>query len=219
DLTHTFCGVRFVGNKGGTNALGGAIGRTPDGTKQKTVLDRCLFEANTGDAAGAGYFHNSLLQIIATTFHANKATGSGALQTDGTTFDFLNVTFADNEATGATAVAGAIAAFGDDGTIASTTFVGNKAGGFGAAIFGGSKLTVKDTLFANNTGQNPGAPMQCQLDAASSGTGDLQFPQNHVVGGAADAACIPGITFADPLLGAIGDNGGPTPTALPGAGS
>lgn len=219
DTTHTFCGVRFTNNKAGKGALGGALGRTPDLSKQTTVIDRCVFDGNSGDSAGAAYFHNSTLQIKATTFHANKAGGSGALQTDGTTFDFENVTFSENEATATGGVAGAIAAFGVDGKIVNATFVGNKVDGFGAAIFGSPKLQIQNSLFANNVGQNPGAPMQCQVDAATSGSGDIQFPANHVAGTAPDAACVTGITFADPRLGALGDNGGPTPTALPAAGS
>ena len=44
-------------------------------------------------------------------------------------------------------------------------------------------------------------------------------PRKHVVGTADDALCVPGITFADPLLGALGDHGGAVTTVLPGAGS
>jgi hypothetical protein len=217
DGTHTFCGVRFVGNKAGVKALGGAIGRTPDGAKQTTIFDRCLFEANTADSGGAAYFHNSTLQILASTFHANKAASIGAIQADGTTFDFANDTFVENEATGADSVGGVLALFGGDGKIESSTFANNKAGGFGAAIFGNPTLTIHNTLFSNDTGQNPGAPMQCQVTA--TGDGDLQFPRNHVSGSAPDAECVAGITFADPMLDALGDNGGPTPTAAPKAGS
>ena len=72
DGTHVFCGVVFRGNKAGVNALGGAIGRTPDRAKQTTVIDRCLFDGNTSQTGGAAYFHNSTLQIRATTFHANN---------------------------------------------------------------------------------------------------------------------------------------------------
>ena len=76
---------------------------------------------------------------------------------------------------------------------------------------------MQNTLFSNNTGNNPGAPMQCQLTA--TGSANLQFPQNHTQGGAPDATCVTGITFADPKLSALGSNGGPTPTMLPQAGS
>jgi hypothetical protein len=55
------------------------------------------------------------------------------------------------------------------------------------------------------------------LSDASEGSDDLQWPKNKVVGGSADSLCLPGITFADPMLGALADNGGPTLTMLPDA--
>lgn len=215
DLTHTFCGVTFTGNRAGSGALAGAIGRTPDNAKQTTVIDHCTFEDNQTPAGGGGalYFHNSNLQILASTFHANKAKGCGAIQADGTTIDFINDTFDANEATGAGAVGGGMCLFGGDGKMKNVTWADGKADGFGAAIFGNPTLTIDNTIFSNNTANNPGAPMQCQLTA--TGAGNLQFPKNHTVGGAPDAPCVAGIGFADPLLGVLGANGGPTPTMLP----
>ena len=100
DGTHTFCGDVFKSNTSGKGALGGAIARTPDDAKQTTVIDRCLFDGNTGDSAGAAYFHNSTLTITASTFTGNVGqTGVGTIQADGTTFDFTNVTFYGNHAT------------------------------------------------------------------------------------------------------------------------
>ena len=219
DGTHTFCGVVFRNNAAGAQALGGALGRTPDNAKQTTVFDRCLFEGNHADAGGGGatYFHNSTLQITATTFHANVAQGCGGIQADGTTLDFTNDTFEGNQTNASGAVGGAICLFGGDGTLENVTFANNTVDGFGAAIFGNPTLTIENSLFANNTGTNPGAPMQCQVTA--TGGHDLQFPMNHTNGNAADAACVSGITFADPMLAAIGESGGPTPTMLVQTGS
>ncbi len=59
--------------------------------------------------------------------------------------------------------------------------------------------------------------MQCQDKA--TGAGDLQWPQDHTTGGSPDTACVTGITFADPQLGALAENGGPTQTLLPAAAS
>nr|HEX4315221.1 choice-of-anchor Q domain-containing protein [Kofleriaceae bacterium] len=220
DLTHTFCGVHFTNNQSGSNALGGAIGRTPDLAPQVTVLDRCTFDGNHGASAGAGYFHNSNLQITATTFSNNVALGGGgALQADGTQLQLLNDTFAANNAMAG--LGGAIALFGGSGSIEFTTFDGNQANGgdpyFGAAIAGNSPLTLASDLFANNSAQNPGAPMQCQV--MGTGSGDLQWPATHAVGGGSDARCTPDTTFADPMLGALADHGGASETELPAAGS
>jgi hypothetical protein len=220
DGMHTFCGVIFRGNAGGDGALGGAIFRTPDGATQPTVIDRCLFEANTGESGAGVYFHNSELHVTASTFHANVAShGCGAIQADGTTFDLVNDTFSDNVATAG--LGGAICLFGNGGTIAFSTFADNHADGgdpyFGAAIAGNPTLTLTSCVFANNTARNAGAPMQCMVDG--TGDGDLQFPGTHVVGGGADDLCTPTTTIADPMLGALGDHGGATPTRVPATGS
>ena len=221
DGTHTFCGVHFTNNQSGVNALGGAIGRTPDMAMQTTVIDRCTFDGNHADSAGAGYFHNSTLQVTATTFSNNVAVhGSGALQADATVFALLNDTFSANNAMAG--LGGALSLFnGGTGTIAFTTFVGNQANGgdpyFGAAIGGDPTLSLVSDLFANNTAQNPGAPMQCQV--MGTGSGDFQWPMAHAVGGGSDAPCTPSTTFADPMLGALADHGGASETAIPMASS
>ena len=220
DTTHTFCGDTFTNNQGGSNALGGAIARTPDGATQTTVIDRCTFDGNHADSAGAGYFHMSLLQITASTFSNNVAVGgAGAIQADSTTFQFLNDTFAANNAQAG--LGGAVALFGGSGAIQFTTFDGNQANGgdpyFGAAIAGNPPLELVSDLFDANTAQNPGAPMQCQV--TGTGSGDLQWPIDHASGGGSDAKCTPDTTFADPQLGTLADNGGATHTMLPAAGS
>jgi len=220
DGTHTFCGVVWQGNQGGDKAVGGALGRTPDAAKQKTVIDRCVFDGNHGDGGGAAYFHNSTLVITASTFTANIGKGIGALQADGTTFDFTNVTFSGNHSSDS--VGATLALFGGDGKLLNCTFATNVCDApnmFGAAIFGTPSLTIQNTIFDANTGQNPGAPMQCQVGSIS-GDGNLQWPTTHTNGGAPDAPCSPGIyEDSDPLLGTLGDHGGAVPTLVPMAGS
>src|SRR5580704_2998947 len=218
DTMHTFCGVHFTNNQSGLGALGGAIARTPDNAMQTTVIDRCTFDSNMGETAAAGYFHNSELQITASTFSNNIAThGSGAIQADGTTFAFLNNTFSGNSAMAG--LGGAVSLFGGGGSIALTTFATNHADGgdpyFGAAIGGNPTLTLVSDLFDGNTAMNPGAPMQCQV--TGTGSGDLQWPMNHDVGTDPDAPCTPSTVFADPMLGALADNGGASMTILPAA--
>jgi hypothetical protein len=220
DLTHTFCGSTFKGNKSGTGALGGALARTPDAAQQETIIDRCLFDGNTADSAGAAYFHNSVLTITSSTFTGNIGQGTGTIQADGTTFDFTNVTFAGNHS--ATSVGATLSLFGGGGKLLNCTFANNvcdAANMFGAAIFGSPDLTIQNTLFDGDTAQNPGAPMQCQVGTIS-GSGDMQWPVNHVNGGAPDALCAPGIfEGSDPSLGELGDHGGAVPTLVPSASS
>jgi hypothetical protein len=218
DGTHTFCGSVFRMNAGGVGALGGAIARTPDGAKMTTNIDRCLFDANTADSAGALYFHNSNLTITASTFSANVGQGNGTIQADGTTIDFTNVTFANDHS--AKSVGATISLFSGDGKLTNCTFSGNvcdAANMFGCAVFGGPTLTVQNTIFVGNNGTNPTEPMQCKMTA--TGGGDVQWPTKKISGGGDDQACVTGIAFADPKLGALMDNGGAVPTMVPAAGS
>jgi hypothetical protein len=224
DGTHTFCGLTFEKNAGGAQALGGAIARTPDDAMQTTVIDRCLFDGNTADSGGAAYFHNSTLTITSSTFSANVGQGVGTIQADGTIFDFTNVTFYGNHS--ATSVGATLALFNSTGaaggTLLNCTFDGNvcdAANMFAAAIFGSPDLAIQNTIFDDDTAQNPGAPMQCQVGTITGG-GDLQWPVDRMNGGSADALCVPGIyEGSDPMLGMLGDNGGPVPTVLPAASS
>jgi hypothetical protein len=224
DGTHTFCGLTFKGNTGGMQALGGAMFRTPDDAQETTTIDRCLFDSNTGDSAGAAYFHNSVLTITSSTFTGNIGQGTGTIQADGTVFNFANVTFQGNHS--ATSVGATLSLFNASGaaggTLLNCTFADNVCDAtnmFAAAIFGSPDLTIQNTIFDDNTAQNPGAPMQCQV-ATVTGSGDMQWPVDHMSGGGADALCAPGIyEGADPMLGTLGNNGGPVPTMIPAAGS
>ncbi len=203
------CGATFDHNVAG--ALGGAMFRTPDGAIQTSSFDSN--QATQG--GGAFYFHNSDLQITASTFSHNSAPGAGAIQADGTTLTLTNDTFAGNAAS--KGLGGALSLFSNGATITNCTFANNASdGGSGylAAAIAGT-FTIANTLFANNMTEDPGSAMQCQTAAA--GAGDLQWPKDHVVGGAADTSCVTGITFADPALGSLADNGGPTLTMLPSA--
>ncbi len=210
----TFCGDTFMGNQGGKGALAGAVFRTPDKAKQKTTFDRCTFDSNQGDAAGALYFHNSNLVVMASTFVNNQANVSGAIQADGTTLTFTNDTFTGN--TALTSPGGTISLFGGDGTVTNCTFAGNQTKGaagmsFGADLFGAAPLMIQNTIFANSVSMDSSHP-SCQ--AGATGAQDLQWPMSEQ-----GDPCVPGIQFGDPMLGALANNGGPTKTMLPGAGS
>jgi len=118
-------------------------------------------------------------------------------------------------------IGGAICIFSNGGTLTNCTLAGNLANGgssfsdfYGAAIFGGD-LTINNSIIAGNTTMNSMGRMSCAH--TESGSHDLQWPRNKVVGGSADSECVTGITFADPLVGPLADNGGPTLTVAPAA--
>jgi predicted outer membrane repeat protein len=218
----TICGSTFASNAAGSGALGGAVFRTPDAAMQTTTIDRSTFNGNTAPGGGAMYFHNSNLVITASTVSNNTATGSGgALFSDGSVLQFTNDTFFNNKAT--LGLGGSIFLSGNSGTLTNLTFFDNTAPGgsgyFGAAIAGGTALTINNTLFSENTTQDCGSPMTC-ASGSGSGTHDLQWPLAHIVCPNPDPACTPSTVFSNPLLPAqLHANGGPTLTLLPATGS
>ena len=221
DTDLLICGSTFTDNK--ANELAGAFGRTPNVSPRHTTIDRSLFQGNRARQAGALFIVNSApLDILATTFSNNSATSFGAAQIEGGRLNIVNSTFAGNEATQGVGGALLLGSLDPSSSILNATFANNKslAGGgyFSAAIFGQLNFPVDNTVFANNLSNDGGSPMQCTF-TPTTGSADMQWPSNHVVGGAPDTPCVQGIAFADPALGALGDNGGPTPTLLPAANS
>ncbi len=215
------CGSTFTSNAAGAGALGGAIFRTPDGAAQTTTIDRSAFIGNSAPSGGALYFHNSSLVLKASTLSGNIATGDGGgVFSDGSTLTFTNDTFVDNVAE--KGVGGGIVLFGNGGTIENVTFSGNQSNGgsgyFAAAIGGGTPLTIKNSLFSDDTSKDCNAPMQCQV-GSSAGADNLQWPKTHAVCATVDTACSTGTTFGNPQLGALESNGGPTQTLAPLPGS
>jgi hypothetical protein len=223
----TFCGDVFEKNH--ANALGGAVFRVFDDATHAVNLSVSTVDSNVADGpvgtdgagpgAGAFYFHNTDVNIDHSTISGNSSPGCGALQADASTLALTNVTLANNVATAG--IGGAICIFSNGGTLTNCTLAGNQANGgtsysnyYGAAIFGGG-LTLANTILSENITMNSEGRMTCA--ATESGSDDLQWPVDKVVGGSPDTDCVTGITFADPKLGPLQNNGGPTSTMAPGA--
>lgn len=211
------CGSKFVDNR--ANELAGAIGRTANVSPRRFTIDRSLFQGNRAKQGGALFLMNqNPLEVRASTFNANVARAAGAAQFHSSRLDMVNSTFAGNEATAGIGGALMLSSMNATGVIRNATFTGNKSsagqGYFAAAVAGNMNFPVYNTVFANNVTADGGSPMQCYFSPAS-GAYNMQWPRYRVVGGAADTACVNGIVFADPQLGALGANGGPTPTARP----
>ena len=215
------CGSRFVANT--ARELAGALFRTANVSPRRTTIDRSLFDGNRARQGGALFVSNSApLEIVASTFSNNAAVAFGAAQIERASLAIVNSTFAGNEATQGVGGALYLASLDGASSIRNATFANNRsmAGGgyFAAAMFGQLNFPIVNTVFSNNLTQDGGSPMQCSFSPAP-GAFDIQWPRNHAVGGAPDFPCVDGIVFADPALGALADNGGPTPTLMPAGGS
>jgi predicted outer membrane repeat protein len=221
DLTQTVCGTTFTGNAAGE--FGGALFRTADATARPTTFDRSTFQSNHAKTGGALYVQNANpLVINATTFAGNVAVAAGAGDFINDTLQVTNSTFTANVATKGVGGALQLSNASASGFIRNATFSGNQSTGgpgyFSAAIFGTLTFPITNTVFANNLSGDAGSPMQCFF-SAGLGTDDVQWPTKRPVGGLTDNACITGIRFADPQLGALGNFGGFTPTIVPGPSS
>lgn len=218
----TLCGCTLARNTAG--ALGGGLFRTPDGPAQPTTVARCTFDANSAPNRGGGamYLHNSRFRASDSTFSGNTAPSAGAIQADGTPFEFTNVTLVANVAT--RGVGGAFAVFNADaagarasaGTLTNCTVANNEARGMNYAAFAaasfGSPFVWNNCIVANNSDNDGNANASCAT--RGTGTASMQWPVSHP-GSGNDPPCAEGITFADPMLGALGDHGGPTLTVPP----
>jgi hypothetical protein len=193
---------------------------------QASTIQDTVFSANKFNNNGTGLgqlYHEgadqvSVLTITNVTF--SNATGgqhAGAIfQGQNSEATYANCTFANNKVSGNGA-----GLFNGAATshFVNCTFSGNDAD-YGPAIFKGNSaiVTLKNTIFSNNTTANQYSATSCH-EAMTDQGGNMQWPQNKPNSGNPDQACVDGITFADPLLEPLGDNGGVSQTFALGAGS
>jgi hypothetical protein len=211
-ISLTLCGDTFTGNK--ANAAGGAVFRvgysSQGGAPSVVNIDRSTFDGNsvdatTGNAAGL-YLEDVTINLSDTTISNNTGHfGGGIWCGQSAVVNFTNVTIAGNSAAGGGGVWFANAV---TGTFTNVTIAGNT----GDGLFGGDTgVKLTNTIVANNVRGTLDGTTNCAKAHGAVGA-NLQFPM-------AGTACAPSIAIADPMLGPLQDNGGPTKTMLPAAGS
>jgi hypothetical protein len=211
DELTTLCGVTIADNTAG--AIGGGVFRvsnSDDGTftmERTTVTGNRVTPTDDGNAGGM-YLQGLALTITDSTISHNEGFYNGGIWINECAANLTNVTIAENTAFGSN---GGGVWLGNDptGTMLNCTIANNHStaeGMVAGAIFGAG-LALKNTIVSGNTAMyTPGCS-----DEHDSGGGNLQFP-----GG---ALCTDAPTIADPALGALGDNGGPTETMRPSSSS
>ena len=163
----------------------------------------------TGNHAGAGggvfLASNATLNLTRSNVSTNHAlnAGGGGVASDGH-FTVGNSTFFGNTAAGD---GGAIYSNKASNTniLVNTTLSGNSAAHGGNAANAAGALLLRNSIVANAS-----AGSNCH-GAITIGTGVLSWPASDTTCGAFDVA--------DPMLGTLRDNGGPSFTMLPGDGS
>ncbi|MEM9533304.1 MAG: choice-of-anchor Q domain-containing protein, partial [Pseudomonadota bacterium] len=198
------------------------------------VIRRCRFISNTaGSNDGGAIFaggNNSAIDVSDSYFEGNSAESGGAIYINSTTTSLtvIRSTFTANTASFA---GGAVMArLAQNVSITNSTFVGNSAGSSGSALrFGTGNVspaptaTVSYSTIAANTGAaqivaSDGSSVTIErsiLASASNncntGTGGTITLDNDSIDDAGTCGGDPGAQVS-PLLGVLGDNGGPVPT-------
>jgi hypothetical protein len=224
--TVTICGATLARNQG--KAYGGGLFRVSyEG--EPTNLSRVLVEGNSipdneQSMAGGLYLQGTTIDLSDTTLAGNSARAAGGMFVGpGSVLRLTNVTVAGNLAT--TSLGGGLAiSDGVTGLFLNVTIAGNRAPGevafAGAISGGGTGITMTNTVVAGNEAGNGWNPISC-TGRFTDGGGNFQWPVVRAGGGTddPDSLCTAGASVVDPLLGALGDHGGPTPTILPLTGS
>jgi len=178
---------------GNSFSSGGAINADYPGT---VTVDSCTLSNNNTTYYGGAIYSVGTLNVVNSTFSGNKAAfAGGAIYSNGS-LTARNSTFVGNIST--QDFGGGIFQYsGGTGTVTNTLFLGNTAlQGWGGSIDAFGIMQGDHNLYWNNADLNGTQGTNCN-------------------GCTADTNAV----TADPKLGSLVDNGGPTPTFMPGAGS
>ncbi|MBB6564110.1 putative outer membrane repeat protein [Acidovorax soli] len=192
--------VTFSGNRAWIN--GGAIyAHADDGGTSSPEISRSSFSGNRSDNQGGAIMLLAVdggtvsASLRDSTFSGNGANSGGAV--------FVQVSGAGTSTT----------------TVAHSAFIGNTATTFGGAITASSstQLAVQSSVLWGNSAATSGASIHTDgtLDPLDGNLLENGCSGVNVTSG----SCTGSPLTADPLLGALADNGGPTWSRLPGAGS
>lgn len=231
----------FTGNTvgGGSNGQGAAIWSTGDpapsggiwttgvNNTTLTVKDTTI-NGNTATKQGGGIWiarHPTGITITNTTFSGNTANESngGGIVLDGlnSKLTITNSTISGNQANGANggiSMGAGIAVINGQATIINSTIANNTAQWQGGGILGGTLLTLKNTIVANNVAKNGGNNWNIKhncADPVTNGGNNLQFTSLS----ASSNECGGAIPMTNPNLGPLASNGGLTQTMALLAGS
>ncbi|MBN2370849.1 MAG: hypothetical protein JXO72_10195 [Vicinamibacteria bacterium] len=219
----------FIGNA--SSHLGGAVHAYQYAGGSGVIIEDSTFQNNeTYNNGGAIYHQNGALSIARSTFAGNETVGQGGaiwlLEADPAVI--ANSTFSGNRANGVpgndsgnTGLGGAILINANNVvTLSHLTIVDNYADWVGGGICGGmesSSTTLRASIVANNVSSTGVYDWNLGMNCSSAlidGGFNLQFPARNP-SYYNDSDCIDGITIAEPMLGPLADNGGPTMTHAP----
>ncbi|HEX8796763.1 MAG TPA: right-handed parallel beta-helix repeat-containing protein [Polyangiaceae bacterium] len=207
-VSWAMCGDTFSKNKG--TASGGAIFRVAY-NDENVVIDRCVFDGNSVDPmtgnAGGLYLEYATITMSGTTISNNSAHfGGGIWFGHNAIAEVTNDTIAGNTATmgGGVWFAGGIT-----GRLLNVTVANNAGNGMAG---GDTGVTLQNVLVAGNTAGSLEGEVSCDHTHTGGGA-NMEYP------GDPSSPCTSAVLVADPMLGPLLNNGGPTDTMAPASGS
>jgi hypothetical protein len=194
----------------GTSPIGegGAILNAGTLTVSRAVVRLCVASRGAAISSVSG----AQLTVNDSTFTGNLTLldAGGVIFSQGLSLTMTNSTVSGN--TGSQSSAAGINGIGFGSTITNSTIVGNvgTGGALGGIVWSLGSVTLRNTIVANNT--QDGADANCAGVVISAG-------HNVDSGTTCPFTATGDRRSTNPLLGALKDNGGPTPTHLPLTGS
>ncbi|MEK7310979.1 MAG: choice-of-anchor Q domain-containing protein, partial [Chloroflexota bacterium] len=160
-------------------------------------------DASVVSGSGGGIFNGGTLTINHSAIYSNAALGGAGIANANTgTLNLNSSTVSSNNAPSGNG--GGISTSGPLSLNSSTVAANNSAYGGGGLLVVGGSVTMKNSILFGNT--DPASP-NCDGSVTSAG--------NNIVGstiGGCSFTFQSSDQFTDPLLGALGNNGGPTVT-------
>ncbi|MEZ6143565.1 MAG: choice-of-anchor Q domain-containing protein [Zavarzinella sp.] len=165
-----------------------------------------IANGNSGSNAGGGILNDGRLTISNSTVSNNSTTNFGGGIRNGGTLTISNSTLSGNRSNNDGAAIDTSGELTLNHTTISNSISIDTANGAAVWVFGGS-VTVNNSIIANTTGGAGGADI-------FRNTGTLNGSNNiiEVIAGTGGTNNLTGTITADPMLGVLADNGGPTQT-------
>lgn len=203
---------RFLNNTTNTGTGGAAIGSSGSITVTNSVF------ANNIAGCGGAIWGARAVQVTDSTFSGNQATGGctgygGAIYGDASVgtpvVTVTNSTFSENFAAGP---GGAIAVGGNPGgaaTVTNSSFVSaaHSPPGSAVAVGDGATINLANSIMVSTTSLVTACAVRVTGGTINNLGGNIQYNPTGP-----DASCGSGVPQANPQLGPLADNGGPTRT-------
>lgn len=178
---------------------GGSTGGNGGGVENGGILtiEGCTITLNSSGGPGGGVRNDNQVTILESTLSGNTTSDHGGGMDDHGSSALENVTVSGNTVNGGGAGGGLYNLGGTSMAVSSSTIVGNSSGG-GTALHNGGPTTVVNVLLVGN----------CDAPVDTTLGGNLESPGDTCgLNGGSDQ-----VDVADPGLGPLADNGGPTDT-------